>query len=249
MAKYNLGLVSVSFRKNAPQEILSAMKKANLSFVEWGSDVHAPKDDLEKLNMLAALQKEYGITCSSYGTYFCLGRDDLGELEDYIKAAQLLGTDVLRVWCGNKNNEDYSVNEKAALFNACKKAADIAEKHSIKICLECHGGTYTNSKESALELMQYVNSNNFRMYWQPNQFKSVDENIAYAKLLSVYTENIHVFNWEKDERKPLNDAKLTWQKYLECFENDKTLLLEFMPDDKIDTLIYEADALKEIVGV
>jgi sugar phosphate isomerase/epimerase len=72
--KYNLGLVSVSFRKHSPKEILEEMKKAELSLIEWGSDVHAPCGDIERLNEIAKLQKEYGIECSSYGTYFRFGQ-------------------------------------------------------------------------------------------------------------------------------------------------------------------------------
>ena len=67
---YNLGLCSVSFRKHTPEEILRAMKDAGLSVIEWGSDVHCPP---EKAEELAKLQKQYGIACCSYGTYFRLG--------------------------------------------------------------------------------------------------------------------------------------------------------------------------------
>jgi len=57
MSNYNLGLVSITFRDKTPEEILSAMKDTGLSFIEWGSDVHAPKDDIERLEGIAALQK------------------------------------------------------------------------------------------------------------------------------------------------------------------------------------------------
>ena len=50
MNNYTYGLVSVSFRKNSPEEILSAMKDSDLSVIEWGSDVHAPSDDIQNLN-------------------------------------------------------------------------------------------------------------------------------------------------------------------------------------------------------
>ena len=46
---YRLGLVSVSFRQHSPEEILPAVKAAGLSCVEWGSDVHAPCNDIENL--------------------------------------------------------------------------------------------------------------------------------------------------------------------------------------------------------
>ena len=55
---YKPGLVSISFRNNTQREILTMMKTASLSHIEWGSDVHAPCDDLEKINEIAALQAQ-----------------------------------------------------------------------------------------------------------------------------------------------------------------------------------------------
>ena len=247
MSAYKLGLVSVSFRENSPEEILNAMKKSGLSYIEWGSDVHAPKDDTETLKEIANLQNEYGIICSSYGTYFRIGINPAEELDGYINAAKILGTDILRLWCGSKNSEDYNVEEKTALFNECRKLADIAEKNGVILCMECHGGTYTNTEKSALELMSEVDSKYFLMYWQPQQLESFERNISYAENLSPFVKHIHVFNWEKDKRFSLAEGIEAWKEYLKLFPKDKTLLLEFMPDNNINSLNAESDALKLIV--
>lgn len=239
----NLGLCSISFRKYTPEEILQAMKEAELSVIEWGSDVHCPPEAAQEI---AELQNRYSIKCGSYGTYFRLGNTPICELEQYIKAAKTLGTNVLRLWCGDKNSQDYTESEKEALFAACKAAAGIAETEGVILCMECHNNTYTNTKESALELMQTVNSSAFRMYWQPNQDQTEEENLAYAKLISSHTVHIHVFNWKGKEKYPLSEAMGIWRKYLSCFDGEKNLLLEFMPDDKIESLNGEAEALKEI---
>lgn len=241
---YKLGLCSISFRKNSPEEILSAMKEAGLSVIEWGSDVHCPP---ERAGEISVLQNQYGIKCCSYGTYFRIGVTPIEELNKYIVAAKTLGTDVLRLWCGDKNSEDHTESEKRELFTLCKTAMEIAEAEGVVLCMECHNNTYTNSKESALELMKAIDSKHFRMYWQPNQLKSEEENILYAKLLSQYTVNIHVFNWDKKEKYPLRSAKDIWKNYLGCFDKSKNLLLEFMPDDRIESLKTETEALKEIV--
>ena len=249
MANYKCGLVSISFRGHTPKQILSAMKEAGLSFIEWGSDVHAPKDDIQKLNEIAVLQNKYGIACSSYGTYFRLGQTHTEELEGYIKAAKILGTDILRLWCGDKDSQEYSAHERDYLFSECIKAAEIAQKNGVKLCMECHNGTFTNTEDSALELMHTVNSYSFRMYWQPNQFRTEEENLRYAETLADYTEHIHVFNWDGDKRSPLKDGIDIWKKYLKIFGKEKTLLLEFMPDDNILSLPSEAEALRKIIGV
>lgn len=246
MKNYNLGLVSVSFREKTPEEILKEMKICGLSFIEWGSDIHAPCNDTKNIENIAILQEKYGITCSSYGTYFRLGATPLEELVTYINAAKILGTNILRVWCSNKNSEEHTKEEKNALFLECKKAAKIAEENGVTLCLECHINTYTNQKDAALDLMKNVASKNFKMYWQPSQYKTSQENIAYAKAIAPYTEHIHVFNWKGEEKFPLCEAVDIWKQFLDCFSGERTLLLEFMPDGKLETLKQETTALKEI---
>lgn len=248
MKNYTYGLVSVSFRKNPPEEILSAMKDASLSVIEWGSDIHAPSDDLARLNELCALQKQYGISCSSYGTYFRIGVSEKSEIYAIIKAAEILGTDVIRLWTGNLPSADVTGELKEKLFLECKSLSEIAKDNGVKFCLECHNNTYTDNMDAAYELIRYVNSPNFKMYWQPNQFKTHEQNIACAKLLSPYTENIHVFNWEGKNKYPLIGAKDIWRDYLAQLGKDKTLLLEFMPDNSIQSLKAEADSLRIITG-
>ncbi len=241
-----LGLVSISFRNLSPKKIITEAKKAGLDCIEWGSDVHAPQNDINKLQYIAGLQKEYGIFCSSYGTYFRLGTDNTEELTEYINAAKILGTNILRLWCGNKPHYEYSPDEEAKLFEECKKAAAVAEQNGVFLCMECHNGTYTDKKEGAIRLIKGINSPAFRMYWQPNQFTDDEENKKYARLISSFTKNIHVFNWSATERFPLEKAISLWKEYLSPFNKNQTLLLEFMPDDNIQTLKTEAESLRKI---
>ena len=54
---YQLGLVSISFRKETPETLVEAVKAAGLSCIEWGSDVHAPCNEEEKLQNIVRLQQ------------------------------------------------------------------------------------------------------------------------------------------------------------------------------------------------
>ena len=129
----NIGVVSVSFRECTPEQIIKAVKEAGLSCIEWGSDVHAPQNNPEALQEIVRLQNEYGISCSSYGTYYRLGVNTLDELKAYIDAAKLLGADILRVWCGVKAPQNYSEEEKENFFAECRDAARIAEENGYEV--------------------------------------------------------------------------------------------------------------------
>lgn len=246
---FDVGLVSVSFRKFSPTHIVELCSKNDLRYIEWGSDIHAPCSDTERLKEIVDLQKENGIKCSSYGTYFRIGVNDCSELYSYIKAAHLLGTDILRLWCGEKNYEDMSEDERAFIISESQKAAIIAENEGVTLCMECHNKTFTNCLDGALELMKTVNSPNFQMYWQPNQYRSEDINLEYARAIAEYTKVIHVFNWEGKNKYPLSEAGDIWKKYLSCFDGSQKLLLEFMPDGEPESLAAEAEALRQIRSI
>ncbi|MBQ8758699.1 MAG: TIM barrel protein, partial [Clostridia bacterium] len=204
--------------------------------------------DKERLCEIVRLQEENGIYCSSYGTYFRLGVNDISELSEYINAAKILGTNILRLWCGNKNCNEYSDEEKEYLFGQAKIAAELAEKRNVYMCMECHNNSYTETLEGALELMKAVDSGHFGMYWQPNQNLSFEKNVQYAKEISKYVKCVHVFYWKDREKHPLHEAVQMWKEYLVCFESQTNFLLEFMPEDRLESLKNESAALFEILG-
>ena len=245
---HRAGLVSVSFRGHTPREILCAMRDAGLDRIEWGSDVHAPCRDAQGLDALAALMREFGIACCSYGTYFRLGATPISELEPYILAAKRLGTDTLRVWCGTRSGEDTRKDERHTLLADCRAAANLAQAHGVILCTECHLGTFTERPEDALWLMEEIASPHFRTYWQPFQTRTVEQNLTYLRMLAPYVTHLHVFQWKGGDKFPLAAGIAEWQAYLALLESPHTLLLEFMPDNSLGTLPREADALRQIMG-
>ena len=198
------GLVSISFRDYSPERIMAEAAKCNLQSIEWGSDIHAPCHDMDRLKNLALLQKQHGISCCSYGTYFRLGYSSLEELPQYIHAAKILGTKILRIWAGRKKASDCTAEERVFFLDQCKKAAAVAQAHDVILCLECHRRSYTETREGALELMEAVNSPHFRMYWQPNPDISVEENISYIRALREY---------RSEERRVGKECRSRWSPY------------------------------------
>lgn len=245
---FEAGFVSVSFRGHSVEEIAKEAVKAGLKYIEWGSDVHAPCNDIAALERIVALQKQFGLICCSYGTYFRLGVTALEELPDYIRAAKILGTNILRLWAGGKSPWLWTDSEKADFFELCRKAANIARDADVLLCLECHRNTFTETKEAAMELMQAVNSPHFAMYWQPNPSYTVEENLAYARHLKDYTTHLHAFHQNDTEKFPLAQGAEHWHAYLKEFSGDHKVLLEFMPDNRIETLQREAVSLWQIIA-
>ena len=244
---YSSGLVSISFRSHTPDEILCAAAASGLTQIEWGSDVHAPREDLLRLEQIAAAHAATALGCCSYGTYFRLGITPLEELPEYIQAAKKLGTNHLRLWAGRKTVSQYTPDERQVFLDQCAAAAAVAEAHNVILGLECHRRSHTETKEGALELMRYVDSRNFKMYWQPNPDISLEENLNYIRELREYITHVHVFHWVGQQRLPLREGLHIWRRYLQELGGSRHLLLEFMPDDRIESLKEEADALHELI--
>ncbi|MBO5897634.1 MAG: TIM barrel protein [Clostridia bacterium] len=248
---YRCGLVSVTYRALSHREVIDLAADAGLSCIEWGSDVHAPACDAERLADIVAYSRERGIECCSYGTYFRLGLQPLDELVPYIAAARLLGTDVLRIWAGNKNYTDMTEVERAALIDEARRAAALAAREGIVLCLEWHTQTMTNCLDGALALIESVDSPALRLYWQPSQYRPFAHNLAEARRVAPYVVNLHVFAWElasgKLIRQALSDGREAWTQYLACFDGTQHALLEFVPDDDPALLSREAATLRALI--
>ena len=138
--------------------------------------------------------------------------------------------------------------ERLSLLDDCKRAAALAELHGVTLCMECHRKTFTQIPTDTVWLMEQVNSERFRMYWQPFQWLTAEENEAIAALIAPYTKCIHVFNWKGEDMLPLSAATEEWQSYLRHFDAPRALLLEFMPKGTLEELNTEAKALMQIIG-
>ena len=243
------GLVSVSFRALSAPEIIRIARTAGLEGIEWGGDVHAPPSaPPETLTDLAARCRDAGLLCSSYGSYFRLGCQPAKEILPCLRAARLLGTDTVRIWAGNTGSADLDPEQRRRIVADARDVAAAAHEQGIRLCLECHGNTLTDRTESSLAFLQEVDAPNLFMYWQPDQFLSDEENFENARRLSRFTVHLHVFRWRGAERFPLRSGFRPWLRFLSCFADaPHWLLLEFMPDDRPESLPGEAACLRDLI--
>ncbi len=100
------GLVSVTFRKLTPREIVTAAVQAKLQGIEWGGDVHVPHGKIDVAREVAAMTRDAGLAISSYGSYYRLGDEAKDLLPRVIETAIALGAPVVRVWAGRVGSKD-----------------------------------------------------------------------------------------------------------------------------------------------
>lgn len=244
---FTSGLVSVSFRPHSPAEILAAVQTAGLESIEWGGDIHVPAGDLARAAEVKQMSAAAGIAVSAYGSYYKLGAAENTDAtrEAVLQTAKILGTRRVRIWGGEKGSAEYSRDEWNALVKEARVFAAAAEKEGLTLCLECHNHTVTDDYHAACAFLSDVGQEGLRMFWQPNQFRTEEYNLAAAEALAPYCDHLHVFHWDASRRYPLAQGTAIWKEYLAVFAGkDCDAMLEFMHDDALSSLPTTAKTLK-----
>ena len=243
------GLVSISFRSKSVEEIARAARVAGLEAIEWGGDVHAPHGDLDAARNAAEISKKYGLECVHYGSYYKIGYSDPELFSSVLESARVLGAPIIRVWAGLGIDPDTLPKEDywrivADARRICDMAGDII------IATECHNDTLTEHYRYALKFFGDVGRDNLKTLWQPNQHHGFEYDIEAVEALLPYVVGVHVFNWEGDkpDKYPLKENAEKWKAYMEILgQKQLNYMLEFMPDDNIESLSCEAEALDRFI--
>ncbi len=243
------GLVSVTFRKLSRAEIAGLMVKSGLSAIEWGGDVHVPSE-ADEFEMEMALTEAVHYTSqgkfyiASYGSYYrCEGSFD----ED-LNVAVSIDAPNIRVWAGTRGSADADEEYRAKVVRVIRSLCDSAKAHNMTVSTEFHGGTLTDHYESCVRLINEVERDNFCTYWQPNQFRDEDYNLAALNAVLPWLSNVHVFTWAGHNKYPLTDGAEKWKRYIDILRTNggtHHMLLEFVCDDTVEQFYRDAETLHE----
>ena len=238
------GLVTVTFRKFDREKICAVAKKAGLPLLEWGGDIHVPPTDPDAARDAVRLTADAGLRVDTYGSYYrCTDEEDP---ESIARCASLLGAKNIRVWAGKRGTENSDAENRRMVAKNLRSLCARAAREGLTVSTEFHQGTLTDRYESAVRLVGEVGEENFRLYWQPNQFMDDDYNLAAVRAVSPYLSNVHVFTWSGHDKFPLADGERMWRQYIEILREapgDHGLFLEFVCDDTEEQLYRDAETL------
>jgi len=241
------GIVSISFRKHSKEDILFFAKDAGLDSVEWGGDVHVPHGDIKEAQITAKITHGYGLHIAEYGSYYVIGQSEPELFSAVLTSAEALGTKIIRVWPGmNKSSDSFTNEEYDSYVADAKRISALAAEKNITLALECHPNSLTDEYHTALRFISDVGYGNLKMMWQPNQYRPLEYNLDSIKALLPYIVAVHVFSWKRKTRLPLVAGEEAWKRYINLLsEKELNYMLEFMHDDKIETLKETAAVLKK----
>jgi sugar phosphate isomerase/epimerase len=248
------GLVSITFRKLAPEEIIRLVANAGLQSIEWGGDIHVPPGDVARARDVGRLTRDAGLMVAAYGSYYRLGRRDpnMPTFEQVLASAKALGAPAIRVWAGTKGSSDCSSEERHDVIEDALRVAEIAGRSGIALSLEYHSGTLTDRRASVRSLMAELAHPNIDFLWQPTNGEPVE--VCAASLLEVLPRlrNVHVFHWwpTERERQPLSAGENAWRTYIEIVRDtgrDADFLLEFVLNDSPAQFLTDAATLRHFL--
>ncbi len=245
------GLVSVTFRKLSPAEIVALVKQAGLKGIEWGGDVHVPSGDLGRAREVREITQENGLSVAAYGSYYRVGQSESAGMsfERVLATAVELGAPTIRVWPGSAASDVTDEEARWKIIQDLRRIADLAARAGVSVSTEFHGGTLTDTNESAGRLLVEVDHSNVLTLWQPHNGEETAECVRGLSELLPKLGNVHIFHWwpTSAERHPLAEGAARWAKFwplLRQAPGDRFALLEFVQGDEPAAFLSDAATLK-----
>lgn len=149
------GLVSATFKTESPDFVLAALKKADLHAVEWSENWHIPAGDAALARDLRERTLAQGAEIAAYGSYYRLGQnsDPAKDFLPTLQSAAALGAPLIRIWGGGTASAELDADTRRELAVEARIVSDMAASEGIKVALEWHKNTVTDTNESGLSFL------------------------------------------------------------------------------------------------
>ncbi|MBU4199782.1 MAG: TIM barrel protein [Verrucomicrobia bacterium] len=245
------GLVSVTFRKLAPAAIINLVRQADLAAIEWGGDIHVPHGNLQQADTVGRMTRDAGLAIAAYGSYYRVGASEQEGLtfDRVLETARALGAPLIRIWAGNRPSAKADADYRRSIGEEARRLAEKAAAAGLVLACEYHGGTLTDTSESAVQLFSDIQHPAMRAYWQTPVGASVEAGLESLRAMIPWLTNVHVYHCDAAETTclPLSEGADAWRRYLALIRStgrDHYALLEFVRDDSPNAFLEDARFLK-----
>ncbi len=261
-----VALCTIAFSELPFPEVLSLAREAGFDGVEpWGKPDHLPltlTDDQVRQARRAA--EDMGLAISHYGSYVRIG-DDLerevvsrerkeANMVRAVEITRLLGTDVCRIWAGNKNSELMSEADWEKIVSDGKKFCALAEAAGVTLAIEMHGRSVTNKAAAAVDLIGRVGSPALKLNYQI--LNNSEDPYERARIAGPHVVMVHAQNQPRQGQGqgPICGGVVDFQKIWDIlhgeFGFDGYMEVEFVagetPEEKRAAMLADCRCLQAI---
>jgi hypothetical protein len=248
------GLVSVTFRKLSPGEIVDLVARSELASIEWGGDVHVPHGDVTCAKEVYQRTVDAGLTVCSYGSYYRVGTDEPPPFETVLASALALHAPIVRVWAGRRGSADADAAYWEKVVVDSRRVLELAQQVGLGVAYEFHENTLTDTNASALRLLREVSpagpasdpALGLSSYWQPSLHMDEPTRVEGLRALLPWLSYLHVPHRRGGVRMPLDEGADLWPARLDVVRNtgrDHCALIEFVQDDAPEVFLQDAATL------
>ncbi len=244
------GLASVSYRNADPKSVIERAKSAKLGGIEWSADTHAPHGDLKTAERLMMETLRAGLTVSCYGSFYRIGSDASPCFDAVLETALRLQAPTLRVWGPSSGS--------VAPEEVAREGASLAEeagRRGITVCIEPHEKSAVRDYAVLTEVLEIAGHPFLKACWAQLPGCGPKEAETAARELGPRIGIVHVRNWSSGyARMPLDAEDACWAAIAGMAERggdsdlDRWALIEYLADERPETLRCEAEALARRIG-
>ncbi len=246
------GLCSVTFRQLPAAEVVALAAGAGLLGIEWGADVHVPAGALATAADVARCTADAGLQVLSYGSYLYAGQSEDGDTEAVWDTAGALGAPNVRVWCAYGVGAGAGPPDREPVNDQLARWAEAAAARGLRLSLEFHPDTLTETAASARRVLADVGAPNLFTYWQPAPNDRPEHSLAELDAVVAELSHLHVFWWRSPEdRLALEAGAALWPAALRRvaatnrrWPGPTGAMLEFVRGDDPGQLADDAAALR-----
>ncbi len=261
-----VALCTIAFRELPFRDVLSLAREAGFDGVEpWGKPDHLPltlTDDQVRQARRAA--EDMGLAISHYGCYVRIG-DDLehevvsqqqkeADMARAVEITGLLGTDICRIWAGNKDSELMSEADWEKIVRDGKTFCSLAEAAGVTLAIEMHGRSVTNKAAAAVDLIGRVGSPALKLNYQI--LNNSEDPYERARIAGPHVVMVHAQNQPREGQGqgPICGGVVDFQKVWDIlhgeFGFDGYMEVEFVagetPEEKHTALVADCQCLQAI---
>ena len=160
----------------------------------------------------------------------------------------------MRVWAGSKGSAAATDADREVVAEDLRRIGSMAAGEGVTVSLEYHGGTLTDTNESAQALVRDTNHHNIRLYWQPPNAHDFNYCMDGLRAVLQHVSNVHVFYWKFEgqnrDQRPLAEGADIWMKYLAELRRGgsrRYAMLEFVRGETDEQFLADAATLREWV--
>ena len=255
-----IALCTIAFSELPLEEVLDIAAEARFDGVEiWGRAPHIPDEyDPEYVKAIPRMAKERGLEIISFGSYvFPLMEDRKEHWDIAFRIAQDLETKLMRVWARGGPSKDTTDEQKAGIISVLREMSREAEQRGIILATEMHGGNFTDTPDTTLELLKAVDHPYLKTYYQPIFAPDWGDPCEAARKVGQYVVNVHAQNAKRTDDGEISgggiaDGMVDYEKVVEVLKSygfDGCLEVEFVQgEDKIASLKRDRDFLARLAG-